>query len=147
STARASATSSVSVVAWRGGQSASSACVWSTQSLGFVTLGFVIVAIRRVFVHPPPELPRARAHVRARCDQLREERPAASLVILQRGVGWNEFHGQCLMSFLRDGFALAAGIPSVRCSIWPLCRCSTRQVQTKRVKSDVVARKLRFNCV
>src|SRR5262245_7488181 len=51
------------------------------------------------------------------------------------------------MSFLLDGLGLAASVSSVRCGIWPLCRRSMRQVQTNRVKSDVVDSKLRFNCV
>src|SRR5262249_421118 len=46
-----------------------------------------------------------------------------------------------------DVFGLAASVPSVHCSIWPLVDRSTQQVQTNRVKCDVVDSKLRFNCV
>src|SRR5262249_6924863 len=63
------------------------------------------------------------------------------------GVGRNEFHGRCLL------------VLSARC-VWScrkrtvaalqhlaLGRRSTQEVQTKRVKCDVVDSKLRFNCV
>jgi len=107
-------------------------------------LGFVIVAIRWVFVDPSPELFSARAHVRRWCDQVVEERVTALLVILKTGVGRNEYHGQCLH------------VPLGRCvrsyrklalQHLALGRRSTQQVQTNRVKCDVVDSKLRFNCV
>jgi hypothetical protein len=52
-----------------------------------------------------------------------------------------------VMCFLLDVFGRAASVPSVHCSIWPFGRRSTQQVQTNRVKCDVVNSKPRFNCV
>jgi len=46
-----------------------------------------------------------------------------------------------------DVFGLAASVPSVHCSIWPFVADRRGQVQTNRVKCDVVDSKLRFNCV
>src|SRR5262245_56169706 len=46
-----------------------------------------------------------------------------------------------------DVFGLAASVPSVHCQHLALGRRSTQQVQTNRVKCDVVDSKLRFNCV
>jgi len=85
-------TRSAIVIGCRGGQSASSEASRST-----LLLSLVIVAIRRVFVDPSPELFSAHAHVRRRCDQLLEERATALFVILKTGVGRNEFHGRCLL--------------------------------------------------
>jgi hypothetical protein len=68
---------------------------------GGSTILVLLIAIRRVFVDPPPELFGADAHVRGERDQL-EERTTALLVVLKTGVGRSEFHGLRLLKFSVD---------------------------------------------
>src|SRR5262245_27635378 len=65
---------------------------------GGATILDLLIAIRRVFVDPPPELSGADAHVRGECDQIFKERTTALLVVLKTGVGRSEFHDLRLLS-------------------------------------------------
>src|SRR5262249_5150859 len=62
------------------------------------TISGLLIAIRRVFVDPAPELSGADAHVRGQCDQLFKERTTELLLVLKTGVGRSEFHELRLLS-------------------------------------------------
>jgi hypothetical protein len=77
------------------------------------TISGLFIAIRRVFVDPPPELFGAEAHVRGDCDEIFEERITALFVVLKTGVGRSEFHGLRFQS-MRDSAQLDLGSANSR---------------------------------
>jgi hypothetical protein len=77
------------------------------------TISGLLIAIRRVFVDPPPELFGAEAHVRGDCDEIFEERITALFVVLKTGVGRSEFHGPRFQS-MRDSAQLDLGSANSR---------------------------------